>query len=104
MANRGRPKGLPKTGGRKKGVKNKRTRIGGDETLQKLISVMEDPERMAKELAEIHGRDYFRVYTDLLCYVRPKYSSVDWHGEIAVENEAMAAIKDLINEREEETE
>ena len=39
----GRPKGQPKTGGRKKGTPNKKDKLGGFDTLAKLVEAMEDP-------------------------------------------------------------
>lgn len=104
MAQRGRPKGIPKTGGRKKGTPNKRTRLGGDDTLAKLVEAMEDPERMKIELAELHGRDYFRVYCDLQSYLRPKFSNIEFNGNVSVGNEVTDALRNLIksngNEKE----
>lgn len=93
----GRPKGYAKTGGRKKGTPNKRTRLGGDDELLKLIKIMEDPKRMAQELANLHGRDYFRVYFDAQAYVRPKYSSIEFNGDVQVTNEVASRINALIN-------
>lgn len=93
----GRPKGYAKTGGRKKGTPNKRTRLGGDDALLNLIKLMEDPRRMAQELANLHGRDYFRVYFDAQAYVRPKYSSIEFNGDVQVTNEVASRINALIN-------
>lgn len=93
----GRPKGYAKTGGRKKGTPNKRTRLGGDDALLNLIKLMEDPKRMAEELANLHGRDYFRVYFDAQAYVRPKYSSIEFNGDVQVTNEVASRINALIN-------
>lgn len=93
----GRPKGIPKTGGRKKGTPNKKTRLGGDDMLVKLVQAMEDPERMKLELAELHGKDYFRVYTDLMAYLRPKFSSIEFNGEMKIGNEVTERLKKLIN-------
>lgn len=93
----GRPKGYAKTGGRKKGTPNKRTRLGGDDALLNLIKLMEDPKRMSQELANLHGRDYFRVYFDAQAYVRPKYSSIEFNGDVQVTNEVASRINALIN-------
>lgn len=93
----GRPKGYAKTGGRKKGTPNKRTRLGGDDALFNFIQLMEDPERMSQELANLHGRDYFRVYFDAQAYVRPKFSSIEFNGDVQVTNEVASRINALIN-------
>lgn len=96
----GRPKGLAKTGGRRKGSKNKRTLLGGFDTLAKLVEAMEDPERLKVELAELHGKDYFRVYCDLMAYLRPKYSSVEFNGNVKVGNEVTEALRGLIKKND----
>lgn len=82
----GRKKGTPKTGGRQKGTPNKRTQLGVD-NLQSLVDKLEDKARINEELEQLHGRDYFRVYFDALQYLRPKYSSVEFKGDIALGNE-----------------
>jgi len=92
---RGRKKGTPKTGGRQKGTLNKRTQIGEDK-LKTLIEVLECPERMAAEMQELHGRDYFKVYFDALQYMRPKYSSIEFKGEVAVSNEVADKLRKTI--------
>ena len=88
-------KGRQKTGGRKPGVKNKRTRLGGDDTLAKLVETMEDPDRLKEELGRLHGRDYFQVYCNLQGYLRPKFSSIDFQGEVKVGNEVADALREL---------
>lgn len=96
----GRPKGQPKTGGRKKGTPNKKDKLGGFDTLAKLVEAMEDPERLKVELAELHGKDYFRVYCDLMAYLRPKYSSVEFNGNVKVGNEVTEALRGLIKKND----
>lgn len=96
----GRPKGQPKTGGRKKGTPNKKDKLGGFDTLAKLVEAMEDPERLQVELAELHGKDYFRVYCDLMAYLRPKYSSVEFNGNVKMGNEVTAALRGLIKKND----
>lgn len=91
----GRPKGLPKTGGRRKGTPNRRTELGAD-NLKTLVSVLEDPVRMAQELQELHGRDYFRVYFEALQYLRPKFSSVEFSGDVSVGNEVADRLRHLV--------
>lgn len=92
---RGRKKGTPKTGGRLKGTPNKRTELGED-NLKTLIAVMESPERMSQELQELHGKDYFRVYFDALQYMRPKYSSIEFKGEMSVGNDVVDKLRKAI--------
>lgn len=96
----GRPKGQPKTGGRKKGTPNKKDKLGGFDTLAKLVEAMEDPERLKVELAELHGKDYFRVYCDLMAYLRPKYSSVEFNGNVKMGNEVTEALRGLIKKND----
>lgn len=95
-----RPKGYPKSGGRKPGVKNKKTRLGGEETLEKLVKVMEDPERMKVELNELHGKDYFKVYCDLMAYLRPKYSNIEFKGDVKIGNEVTDRLRMMINDKD----
>ena len=97
MGNVGRPKGYPKTGGRKKGTPNKKDKLGGFDTLAKLVEAMEDPERLKVELAELHGKDYFRVYCDLMAYLRPKFSSVEFNGNVKMGNEVTEALRKAMN-------
>lgn len=97
MGNVGRPKGYPKTGGRKKGTPNKKDKLGGDDTLARLVEAMEDPERLRAELDELHGKDYFRVYCDLMAYLRPKYSSVEFNGNVKMGNEVTEALRKAMN-------
>lgn len=93
--NRGRKKGTPKTGGRQKGTPNKRTELGEDR-LRTLVDVLEDPTRLAMELQDLHGKDYFRVYFDALQYLRPKYSSVEFNGEVVTRNEVAEKLREQI--------
>lgn len=92
---RGKPKGLPKTGGRTKGTPNKCTQLGGEDNLKKLVDTMEEPTRMKAELATLHGRDFFRVYFEALSYLRPKLSSVELQGGVNINNEVADRIKEL---------
>lgn len=96
---RGRKKGTPKTGGRLKGTPNKRTELGED-NLKTLIAVMESPERMSQELQELHGKDYFRVYFDALQYMRPKYSSIEFKGDVSVGNEVADKLRKVLGEKD----
>lgn len=92
---RGRKKGTPKTGGRQKGTPNKRTQLGEDK-LKTLVEVLECPERMAEELQQLHGKDYFRVYFDALQYLRPRYSSIEFKGDVAIGNEVADKLRTAI--------
>lgn len=92
---RGRKKGTPKTGGRQKGTPNKRTRMGEDK-LEQLVGILEDDQRMKKELADLHGRDYFKVYFDALQYLRPKYNSIEFNGEVKIGNEVAERLRGMI--------
>lgn len=95
-----RKKGTPKTGGRTKGVRNKREQLGEDK-LKQLVDVMEDPERMGAELAKLQGKDYFTVYFQALQYLRPKFSNIEFSGNVSVGNDVtdklrMAIAKDKL--------
>lgn len=96
MRQRGRMKGTPKTGGRQKGTPNKRTQLGVD-NLQSLVDILENKERISEELEQLHGRDYFRVYFDALQYLRPKYSSVEFKGDVTIGNEVANKLRNVIN-------
>lgn len=93
---RGRKKGTPKTGGRHKGTPNKRTQIGEDK-LKTLIEMLECPERVAQEVKALHGKDYFRAYFDALQYLRPKYSSIEFKGEVNVGNDVADKLRTAID-------
>lgn len=95
---KGRPKGLPKTGGRKKGTPNRRTQLGGEDALRRLVAVMEEPGRMMAELEELHGKDYFRTYFDAQAYLRPKLSSVEFQGDVSVTDEVAERLREAIEE------
>lgn len=66
--------------------------------LAKLVKAMEDPERLKAELEMLHGKDYFRVYCDLQAYLRPKYSNIEFNGDVKIGNEVTDALRDLIKE------
>lgn len=79
MGRRGRPKGLPRTGGRQKGTPNKAT----VEVAAKLAALGCDPiEGMAQVAAhpesslELRGR----MYAELAQYVAPKRKAVEVSG------------------------
>lgn len=90
-----RPKGLPKTGGRKKGTPNKREALGQDR-LERLVGLMEDEDRVKEELEKLHGKDFFRVYLDALQYLRPKMSNVEYRGNVAVSNVVAERLREVI--------
>lgn len=91
-----RKKGTPKTGGRKKGTPNRLTAIGEDK-LKNLIDAMEDDERFTKELNTLHGKDFFNVYLGALQYLRPKYSNIEFNGEVKVDNEVTSKMKAFLD-------
>jgi hypothetical protein len=75
----GRPKGLPKTGGRRKGVRNKRTtelqariRASGMDPLAFMIAVMRNPQ------APLEMR--FAAAQAAAPYVHPKLSAIQHNG------------------------
>lgn len=91
----GRQKGSPKTGGRKKGSLNRRTRLGGDDQIARLVAAMEQPGRMDAELDELHGKDFFRAYFEAQAFLRPKYSSVEFEGNVSVDNEVADRLREM---------
>ena len=70
----GRPKGTPKTGGRKKGSKNKKPNEAKEWIRDLIESNKEEFERRMKLL---DNSEYVKTYTQLLNYVIPKQSSVN---------------------------
>ena len=68
--------------------------------LAKLVELMEDKERIKKELETLHGRDYFRVYCDLQAYLRPKYSNIEFNGNVKMGNEVTEALRGLIKKND----
>ena len=72
----GRPKGLPKTGGRKPGTPNK---IGAAprEYVAELIS--ENKERLREALKEIDNpKDFCNIMLGLMQFVLPKMASIEY--------------------------
>jgi hypothetical protein len=79
----GRPSGLPKTGGRKKGVPNKATaareaeiKQSGLTPLEFMLKVMRDEDASRKER--------MRAAADAAPYVHPKLSSIEGSLELNV--------------------
>jgi len=99
METRGRKKGTPKTGGRKKGTPNKITQMGVDK-VKRLVELMEEDERVAKELAQVHGKDFFTIYVSVLQYVRPKH----FEGKVDVQNEVTGKMMEFLTGNTEKTE
>ena len=66
-----RPKGLPKTGGRKAGTPNK----ASTDIKQWVAKILADNrEEFVLRLAKLEDRDYIKTITGLLSYVVPKMS------------------------------
>lgn len=91
-----RKSGVAKTGGRKKGSQDMVNQLGGVDTIRVLVNVMEDPERLAKELSYLHGKDYFKVYCDLQSFLRPKYQNIEFKGEHHIHNDVVDFLKTCI--------
>lgn len=74
MAEKGRPKGLGKTGGRKKGTPNK---VTGDmrEFVQSLLD--ENRRQIKTDLKSVEPHQRLSFYEKLLGYVLPKPQSID---------------------------
>lgn len=87
-------KGRMKTGGRKAGTPNTVNR----ENVRRLVAMMEEQERVGKELAALHGKDYFRTYLDALGLLLPKYSNIEFNGNIKVANEVAEKMREAIEE------
>jgi hypothetical protein len=76
MGNPGRPAGLPKTGGRKKGTPNKATRA----LIEELAEIGCDPLRELARIAQNEKTPLefrVRIYSDLLPYLYPKRKPTD---------------------------
>ena len=65
---RGKPKGLPKTGGRSKGTPNKRTLMFAEMLEAKGLDVIKE----MKRAIDSDNVDMFRALTDLIPYMAPK--------------------------------
>ncbi len=76
-------KGHVKTGGKKKGNKNKKTLI--IDTFATHI-VEGGMERFSEELAILHGRDYVNAYMLMFEYVKPKLARTELSGNLDVKN------------------
>lgn len=70
----GRPKGTPKTGGRKRGTPNKVT-----QDLREWVSSLIDRNRLQVEndLKNLEPKDRLQILEKLMSYVLPKLQSVD---------------------------
>jgi len=76
---RGRPKGLPKTGGRTKGTPNKVTRdLRG--FLQKLLT--ENQAQIKRDLKELEPKDRLTILEKFMPYVIPKRTETDITADI----------------------
>lgn len=71
-----RPPGLPKTGGRKKGTPNRRSRI----VIEALTNLGCDPiEELVKVLPSLEPEPKARVLLSLMAFVYPKKSPTDYN-------------------------
>lgn len=81
-----RPKGIAKTGGRKKAVKNKKTilkeaiGISGWDRLQQYI-LTEGSEKMLKEMNSLKGGSYGFAFREMAEYFKPKLARTEITGE-----------------------
>lgn len=90
MGQRGRPKGLPKTGGRKKGTPNKLTR-----NARQAIGLLLDGQshKLPKWLESVRKKDGPRAalacYTSLLEFHVPKLARTEIQGNLTVSLEQL---------------
>ena len=87
-----RPGGLPKTGGRKKGTPNKKTKdvmelleSMGCNPIERLVSIAEDPE------VDVAVR--VRIYAELASYIFPKRKSMSIDMSVKTEPYQQRLIK-----------
>lgn len=88
----GRPKGLPRYGGRKKGTPNKTTK-----DLRERISIfLEDNfEDAMKAWKKLEDKDKVKLYTDLIKFSVPTLQSVDLNATVKKEDEVEEDLKEL---------
>lgn len=102
----GRPKGLPKTGGRKKGVPNKTPSLRStmelvnkhkEEGIDGMLAIKAqmDP-RLVEELGELHGAAFFRVYLEVCSFIYAKPRSVEINGTVSTVSDVTAALRALV--------
>jgi hypothetical protein len=72
-------KGKNKTGGRKKGLPNKKTAIL-DTFAQSVVDG--GMEKFKKELNKLEGKDFVNAYLSLFEYVKPKLSRMEMKAEV----------------------
>ena len=91
----GRPKGLPRYGGRKKGTPNKTTK-----DLRERISIfLEDNfEEAMKAWTKLEDKDKVKLYTDLIKFSVPTLQSVDLNATVKKEDEVEEDLKELAKE------
>ena len=91
----GRPKGLPRYGGRKKGTPNKTTK-----DLRERISIfLEDNfEDAMKAWKKLEDKDKVKLYTDLIKFSVPTLQSVDLNATVKKEDEVEEDLKELAEE------
>jgi len=94
-----RPEGLPKTGGRQKGVPNKST-ITLQETLERLR--LDVPAEIARLLPELSAEKRVEALLDLMSFLHPKRKAIE-SLEISatvpsVENMSRAELQEFVSE------
>lgn len=92
----GRPKGQPKTGGRKTGTPNKVTAT----TKDFIADILEgNRDKFKRELKALGGVEFLKVFTGLLNYVTPKMQSLSVEAQISAEMDALAKLLETAPEK-----
>ena len=81
MATVGKPKGSPKTGGRKKGTKNKKSQAVQDKLDEMNCDPIEGMAKIANDAIAVGDvKLAFDAYKELAQYVTPKLKSIEHTG------------------------
>ncbi|NDV82266.1 hypothetical protein [Bacteroides sp. 51] len=84
-----RPKGTPKTGGRKAGTPNKATL----DTKQWIAAIIDNNrERFEKDLDSLEPKERIVIIEKLMSYVTPKMQSVSVEAQIQAEYESLSKL------------
>ena len=91
----GRPKGLPKYGGRKKGTPNQ---VNKD--LRERISMFLDDnfDEAMKAWKRLEDKEKVKMYTDLIKFAVPTLQAVDLNATVKKEDDVEEDLKDLAGE------
>lgn len=100
MATAGRPKGQPKSGGRKTGTPNKVSKAA-----REVVSEMIEQEatHFATAMREIYENDkplFAALYIKMLPYVTPKLNSVDFRDKTDVDRTFEQQLADMAAENQ----